>query len=733
VIDEGSRTVLRTAAAVLLAFRAAAPAVAGEPPAGGWHLAVPATDQPPRIDGRLDPGEWSAAGVLDDLRQVEPGEGEPASEATSVLLMVDRDHLYIALQCLDSDRDGILASQVNRDAVLDPDDRVEIVLDTFLDRRNAYFFQIGPGGSKGDALVASNGAFFNKDWDGIWHGRAVIHDGGWSAELAIPAKTLALRRGLDTWGFNVKRHIKRKNEEVQWAYPDRRSGLFEIASSGTLTGLAVLAPGRGLDVVPYAVLSGRRDRRTEAESSDFEPGLDVRYRLNPGLTATFTVNTDFAQTEVDDRVVNLSRFPVFLPEKRDFFLEDSGIFSFGPFGPRRNEILPFFSRRIGLSAAGEAVPIVAGVKLSGRLGRFSLGLLDVVTDELAGVGTKNLLAGRVSANLGAESQAGVTFTAGDPATNGDNALAGIDFTWRTRRLFGDRNFRLDLFALATADEPADGGEQVGGHGFGFLAAYPNDRIEAELGFLEVSDGFSPDLGFVRRRGVRRLHGVLDFRPRPAAGPVRRYSLALRPVTYLSLADGEIESSELRTSVAALFHSGDQIEVGVVPTEERLREPFEIAGGIFVRPGRYRFDRWFVALELSDKRPLSARIEVVGGDFFDGRNTEIEIAAAWRPAQGLAFEALWQRNDVELTAAAFTTHLARLRATIDFGPQWSWTTLGQWDDVTDSLGINSRLRWIVEPGRDLYFVLDRFLEDDAGGDLRAAESALTMKALYTFRF
>ncbi len=721
------RAAQRAAAMWLLLVATAVPA------AGEWHLAVPSTAQPPRIDGRIDPGEWSTAAVIDDLRQVEPGEGEPASEPTSIYLLVDQDHLYIALDCLDSNPEGILDGQVNRDAELDPDDRVEIVIDTFHDRRNAYFFQIGPGGSKGDALIASNGAFFNKDWDGIWHGKALVHERGWSAELAIPAKTLALQPGLDTWGFNLKRHIKRKNEEVQWAYPERRNRLFEIASSGTLSGLAVLAPGRGLDVVPYAVISGRRDRRTDDETSDIEPGVDVRYRWTESLTSTFTINTDFAQTEVDDRVVNLSRFPVFLPEKRDFFLEDGGIFAFGPFGRRRNQILPFFSRRIGLSAEGEAVPIIAGVKLTGRLGRFNLGLLDVVTDELAGVEKKNLLAGRVAVNLGTESQAGFVFTAGDPATNGDNALAGVDFTWRTRSLYGDRNFRLDLFALATADEPEDTDEEIGGHTFGFLAQYPNDRIEAELGFIEVSDDFAPDLGFVRRRGERRFHGEIEFRPRPATGPVRRYTFRLRPEAFVSIDDGELESGEIRTSVEALFHSGDEIEIGWLPAEERLVEPFEIDEGTVILPGSYRFDRWFVELELSDKRPLSAAIEVEGGDFFDGRNTEIEIEAAFRPARGLAFEAQWERNDVKLSVGSFTTHLASLRVTVDFGPELSWVTLGQWDDVSESVGINSRLRWILEPGRDLFFVLDHFLEEDQDGDLRAAESALTAKALYTFRF
>ena len=702
-----------------------------------WQVAVPAAVEAPRIDGRIDEGEWRGAAVLDDFRQVEPGEGEPVSERTSILLMVDRDHIYIALRCFDSDPSAILGSQVTRDARLDPDDRVEIVIDTFHDRRNAYFFQIGPGGSKGDALIANNGGFFSKDWDGVWRGRAAVHESGWSAELAIPAKTLSLEPGLDRWGFNAKRHIKRKNEEAQWAYPDRRHRLFEVSSSGTVTGVSVLDPGIGLDVVPYAVLRSARERDSEGNDLDgqteIEPGLDVRYRLTSGLAATLTANTDFAQTEVDDRVVSLSRFPVFFPEKRDFFLEDSGIFTFGPFGGRgRNSLLPFFSRRIGLSAEGEAVPILVGAKLTGRQGRFNLGLLDVLTDAHAGVGEKNLLVGRVSANVGEESQVGAIFTDGDPSTPGDNTLVGLDLSYSTSRLREDHNLRVDIYALASRDRPA-GEQEDDGHTFGILARYPNDFVDAEIGFSEISDGFAPDLGFVRRTGMRRFHGELELRPRPSRGAVRRYSFKLQPEVFTALTDGEVDSSSMELGVEVLFHSGDQIEMSWGPLEERLGEPFEIHDQVVIEPGVYRFDRWSVELESADKRRFSGTIGIEGGDFFDGERTELELELAIRPIPGFAVEALWEQNEVDLPSGSFTTHLARARLVVDFGPDLSWITVGQWDDVDDAISINSRLRWILEPGRDLFFVVDHGQAKTGGEGFAETGSAITLKSVYTFRF
>jgi len=708
-----------------------------------WSRHVPTTDSPPTLDGRIHASEWRGAAVIDDLMQIEPREGVEASERTVVYLLVDRDNLYIALQAFDSDPHGILASQITRDAQLDPDDRIELVFDTFHDRRNGYFFQIGPGGSKGDALIANNGTFFNKSWDGIWRGKAVIHEQGWSAEIALPAKTLSLQRGLDTWGFNLKRHIKRKNEQAQWAHPTRRDRLFQMSSAGTLTGLSVLDPGIGLDVVPFVSAKNLRTHTTvrpdesDRESTRLEPGLDVRYKITPSLTGTFTANTDFAETEVDSRVVNLTRFPVFFPEKRDFFLEDSGIFSFADL---ESDLVPFFSRRIGLSAEGVPVPILAGAKLTGRVGRVNLGILDVATDELGTLPEKNLTVARASVNVFSESQVGVLLTAGDPASDGDNALAGADFSWRSRRFRGDRVLRFDAFVLATRDEPEGTRDSVDGHAFGLAMSYPNDTVEADLELQEVSGDFRPDLGFVRRRDVRRLEGRFEWRPRPSSGPVRRFGFGVQPVVIWKLSDDRVETAEYRIDpFQVLFHSGDRIGISLVPTEERLVAPFEIAEGVVIPPGTYRFDRYEVGVELADTRRVYGELGVETGTFFTGRRDTYEVELAFRPLRKLTLETELEHNDVRLDEGDFTAELARLRTTVDFDPEISWITFAQWDDRTDSLGINSRLRWILSPGREVFLVWNRAfitrdpLERDPDFNLTPATTDTTVKVEYTLRF
>lgn len=711
------------------------------------EVTVPVAPVPPVIDGRLDPEEWRGAVVLEGFGQVEPGEGVPGSEPTRILLMIDADHLYLGLDMEDSDPAGIRASQIVRDAVLDPDDRVEIILDTFHDRRNAYFFQIGPGGSKGDALIGNNGSFFEKSWDGIWEGRSRVHEGGWSAEMAIPAKTLSLQPGLDHWGFNATRHVKRKNEVLQWASPSRQTRLFQVAGAGTLHGMSVLDQGVGLDVVPFVSLGGRRDHPGGADATEAEPGLDLRYRVTPSLTASLTVNTDFAETEVDNRVVNLTRFPVFFPEKRDFFLEDSAIFSL----PTGDDLVPFFSRRIGLSAEGLPVPILGGAKLAGRVGPWSLGLLDVATDDLSGLDGRslegqNLGVVRVARNVLAESQVGALVTFGDPAGGGDNTLAGLDFVYRTRELFGRYTLSASAFALGTRDEPAAGAREDG-HAYGFLLDLPNDFWGTGIGFREISDDFRPDLGFVSRRGVRNLFGGFGLNPRPADdgrfAPVRRFTFGLDVDVVWDAASGLVETAAYRATVfEILLDSGDSFEVEVTPTEERLFEPFEIRPGIVLPPGRYTFERAAAGLELADKRPLAGSVGWQTGTFFGGRRDVYTAALAVRAVRGLATELEWEHNDVRLPQGDFTTHLARLRLQVDFTPETSWSTFVQWDDTSDTVGVNSRLRFILSPGRDLFFVVNRGFATRApvigpGGrrvrTFAPLDTDVTLKAEYTLRF
>src|SRR6185503_12292099 len=343
----------RIAAALL----AACNTLAAQEPAGdlapatrrsSWSTRV--TD-PPRIDGLLDDAAWQLATPIGELTQLEPELGVPCSEKSDIRFAHDDHNLYMMVRCFDREPDRIVNTTRTRDALLEVDDRVEIVFDTFHDRRNAFFFQINAGGSKGDALITNNGANFNKPWDGIWDGAARIDEQGWSAELALPFKTLNFADGQETWGFNVMRYIGRKREEARWANPSRDQSLFNIYRAGDLAGLSGIRQGIGLDVIPFFVSHWRNERESENKTLVGEPGFDLFYKLIPSLTFSLTVNTDFAETEVDERQINLTRFPLFFPEHRDFFLQDAGVFEFGLNNSGvggDTAVIPFFSRRIGL-------------------------------------------------------------------------------------------------------------------------------------------------------------------------------------------------------------------------------------------------------------------------------------------------------------------------------------------------------------------------------------------------
>src|SRR5688572_4959681 len=395
--------------------------------------------EPPSIDGRLDDPAWQLATPIGELTQIDPELGVPCSEETEVRFVHDADNLYMLIRCADREPESIVNTTRERDALLEVDDRVEIVFDTFHDQRNAFFFQINAGGSKGDALVTNNGSNFNKPWDGIWDGVARVDDQGWSAELALPFKTLNFAEGSDTWGFNIMRHIGRKREDARWANASREHSLFNIYRAGELTGLSDIRQGIGLDVVPFFVSHWRNERDQDGDgepdgSSEKtllgEPGFDLFYKIIPSLTFSLTVNTDFAETEVDQRQINLTRFPLFFPERRDFFLQDAGQFVFGS---DSSAVIPFFSRRIGLSPEGEEVPILGGAKLTGRAGDYGIGVLDVQTDELDELDGQNLFAARVTKNVGEQSTVGGILTHGNPTPDpapgpDDNSVYGLDFT-----------------------------------------------------------------------------------------------------------------------------------------------------------------------------------------------------------------------------------------------------------------------------------------------------------------
>ena len=708
---------------MLLVLALCLPLIQGELPARPRAVAT-RTQVAPRIDGVLEPEVWDSAPTIGPLTQVVPRTGEPPTEATDVRILYDDWHLYIGVRCHDREPEGIVATQPSRDAELDYDDRLEMVIDTFLDRRSAFYFQMSPAGSKGDALITGDGGDYNKPWDGIWEGRCSIDSQGWTCEMAIPFKTLAFAEGATTWGFNINRAINRKNEIDRWASPTPDAQVFQISRSGDLTGLAGMKQGVGLDVVPFAVGTLSEEHASgHDEDLTGHAGVDAFYRLTPNLTASLTINTDFAETEVDERKVNLTRFPLFFPEKRDFFLQDSGLFKFGGLG---NDLIPFFSRRIGLSTAGEEVPILGGAKLTGRQGPWDIALLDVQTDSKSGVDGENLLVSRIAHNFDEHWSLGTLVTRGDPTRDAGNLLYGADASFRHNRGLLGRRFTSSAWFLVSESEGGGGDDGA----FGAALGYPNDRWRWSLAAKQIGDDFNPALGFVPRAGVRRYDGSVFFQPR-LEGAVRQISCGIEQALVTDLQDDLETASTTARVVGFDFDSGDEARLEVDQVREVLEQPFAITPQVTIPAGTYDDTAARIELETSLKRPLSFIGTFTAGEFLGGESLRWTSSLAARPSALVSLGAEWEQNDIRFDFGDVQTQVSRLRLNFNFTPDLSWNNFVQWDSESDEFGLNSRWRWIPVPGRELYLVYTNVSEST--DSLHSLSQQAAIKLAYTVRF
>ena len=681
------------------------------------------TDIAPEIDGVLDEPLWEDAALIDDLTQVEPIEGAAPSQRTEVRILYDSDFIYFGIRCFDTEPDKIIAKQLQRDADLGPDDRILIVLDPYFDHRNGYFFVVNPLGVRRESLIENNSSV-RDDWDGIWYAKSRIDEQGWTAEIAIPFKTISFNQATTQWGFNIQRTIRRTNEQIRWSAPTQNKSAMSVADAGVLEEIRDLDKGIGLDFKPY-VKSTLRTDDVRGDGLDLDAGFDAFYKLTPSMTLALTFNTDFAETEVDERRVNLTRFPLFFPEKRDFFLQDAGIFNFG--GIRMNP-LPFQSRRIGLDSAGQQVDLIGGVKLTGRTGPLNLGVFTVLADETDDVDQNLLTVGRASLNVLDESTVGLITTIGDPASNDDNTVVGGDFNYRNSHVFGNKIVQGNAFFLHSSSPGGDGDD----HAWGARIGYPNDRISAFVGFTEIGDRYDAALGFVPRRGIREYFGRFRYRWRPENSWIRTIDVGFDPTVITDLND-QTESSDFELDLITIEnHAGDEFNIEYQINREVLTRPFQISPGVVIPIGDHRFDRIDVGGSTSRSRPLSFGAAIQAGEFFDGDRLDTAVEVQWRPSPNLLLGFFWEQNNIDLPAGEFQVQVAQARVNFLFTPDIAWTNFIQWDNVSDSLGINSRLRWIIEPGNEIFFVVNQTF-DTFDDRFDGTSTEVTTKIGWTFRF
>lgn len=682
------------------------------------------SDTAPVIDGVLDDAVWERATRIDDLHQFQPiDHGEP-SEKSEFFILYDEDFLYVGAHLYDSDPAAISARQLVQGKTLRFDDAFEFLLDPFATRRTGYWFQLNPNGIRRDGVYESP-TEINRDWDGIWQAQAKIDASGWTAEVAIPFKTLNFNPDNSKWGFTVARTIARKKEEIAWSSFDRA---INPGSAGTLDCISGIRQGRGLDLVPSVAFKQSNDYVAGTSSSDVIPSLDAYLKVTPSLTAALTLNTDFSATEVDDRQVNLTRFSLFLPEKRQFFNQDLDIFSFG--GLEENG-RPFFSRRLGLSDSGEPVDIIAGAKLSGRIGRWNVGVLDVLQDATADVSQSNVFVGRAAANILKESSVGLIYTNGDPTSDRDNQLFGADFRYRNTSLIPGNTIQGVAWYQQSDTEGVSGDEQA----YGWRMEYPNsERWFAELGQWVIEENFNPATGFVNRSDIVGTKAEMGY----TFTPNGRF---LRNVTFKSIyenidnTNGALESREFVLepfSVETQF--GDMFEIRLKQIDEVLVDDFEISPGVVIGAGAYTFDRMQFVLESALERRFAISIDIDTGDFYNGDLLKISGDLSWRSGRHLLLQLGYEFDDVELPQGAFITRLYRVRADFAFNAKWSWLNVLQYDNVSETAGFNSRLRFNPQAGRDLFLVVNRQFDiDPLSRDVSSSTSEVVLKFHYTIRF
>ncbi len=701
-----------------------------------YHIRAVRFDIPPIIDGIISEEVWMQADPITAFTQREPYNGQPSSERTEVYIGYDRHNLYIAFRCYGDPR-WITAKELARDANLRYDDRIQVILDTYMDKRNGYWFQVGPRGSIGDAIVSENGAAFNKAWDGLWTGKAQIHSEGWDTEMAIPFKTLGFDRGSDKWGLKLIRNFMHGQETDYWPVANLNTHRFQVSDAGTLEGLEGISQGLGLDIVPYGLTGADFSTNEDKITPELNAGLEAYYNLTPNLKAAVTLNTDFAQTEVDDQEINLTRFRLFYPEKRDFFLDGANYFNFGISGDRSNpmstKLIPFFSRRIGLDSAGSPIPVVAGSKITGQSGEWNIGA-QYMKDQRTGWKHSHFAVARISRNFGNQSRAGFITTYGNALEDMANMLLGLDLKLGTSRFRGDKNIALTLYGLKSFTAYEDTDTRAGGRelAYGIEFVYPNDLLDLRMGHMQIQENFVAGTGFVPRPGVRQTYGNFLVGPRPGKWGIIQIQ-AGTGIDYITGFDNRLLTREWNaTPLKIRFLSGDEIGWKMTSSHELLEEPFSIYEGHIIPEGTYNFFWQTFSIYSSQHRIIWTTLDYRTGAFFNGTRNEIKLKAGYKVMVPLFVGGTLKRNKIQLSDDEFIANIYRINLNILFSPDMTLYNFVQYDTQSDRMGWQSRFQWILQPGREIFLVWNSIARDPYER-FQLEEATARLKVKFTIRF
>lgn len=681
------------------------------------------TTESVEIDGRFDEPAWALAEPVGNFIQRRPRTGEPITERTEVRFLYDDDNLYIAVFCFDSDASGIVSNSLENDFQYLESDGVTVLIDSLHDRRSGFTFGVNPVAARRDAQLANDGSG-NIDWDGVWDVQTSRSEEGWFAEFMIPFKTLRFSNSSSQeWGLQVTRRVVRKNEEADWSPVPQRFTNWRMSMAGTLTGLENIRQGRNLKVKPFVSTQISERRRS------YDGGFDVKYGLSPSLTLDATYRTDFAQVEVDQQQVNLTRFNLFFPEKRDFFLENSGTFAMGTAGGAgagSANLVPFFSRRVGLSASGTPIPIVGGARVSGQIDRYDVGVLTMRTEALGSTRANTFLVGRVKRNLSTSSWVGAIFTNRDSTLGGDyNRVAGAD-----AHLQFFRRLDFDGYLLGSAT-PGLRGRSLARR---FQAAWNDEELAANAEFSDVQPNFNPEVGFVRRRDMEQYSSEVSWRPQLRRSDLIRNFVIGTAVDYFEgSGSGELETRVNDATLGIVFESNASANVIVSRTFDRLHEALRIPSGrirVTIPAADYTFDRYIGQFTTNQRRTISGNGTVSRGEFYGGDRTQLAGGVTLKPNYQFSINMTYEQNHVQGPQGQFTSRVIGSKFIYGFSPRAFLNAFLQYNADTQLFSSNIRLDILHRPLSNLYVVYND-TRDTAVGTLR--ERAFVVKLTNLFDF
>jgi hypothetical protein len=683
------------------------------------------------IDGRLDELVWANTAAISGFTQREPDEGEQASERTDVRVVYDQDNLYFAVTAKDAEVGRVIISELKKDFSVDNGDSFQIVLDTFHDERNAYQFIINPAGAKWDAQIANEGREVNQSWDGVWYVNARIVDDGWVAEIAIPFKTLKFPHApIQTWGINFQRTLRRRNEDSLWAPVPRIYSIQRVSLAGTIEGLEGIEPGSNIKIKPYVVSSFSQNRLLGTRKYDGDVGGDLKYGITSGLTWDFTYNTDFSQVEADEQQINLTRYSLLFPEKRDFFLENSGIFQFGTpnasFGggggtgggntlyqtisPRansvRNDMILFFSRTIGLSDSGDAIPILGGTRLTGTAGKYRIGVLEMQQRATGSTNATNFFVGRVSRNILANSDIGLMVTNKELGNSSIyNRTAGLDANFRFGQALTINGFLVKTMTPGNSDKTLAGRAAV---------QYRNRVWQFSGTYTAIQDNFHNEMGFTPRVGIRKFSSIASYTWRPERW--HRVIRDIRPhwqLDYVLDSAGRLQTRYNDYHLPFQFQNGAMIEIGKNPTLEYFSDPFTISG-TKITPRLYNFNEYFVLGNTDNSRRLSGSWRWSTGEFYSGYKHSYVAGSTFRVNHRLNTILSYTYNNISLAEGRIHQKLLAARVNYGFSTKMFLNALVQYNSDTKQWSSNVRFNIIHRPLSDIFVVYNEHRDSITGG-------------------